>query len=61
MEPHRAGAARDRRRRPCGHGGRIDVQRHLAIAWGVLGVVSVLAGTLWTSVASGGVGLVLVG
>src|SRR5438093_1018795 len=39
----------------------IDVQRHLAIAWGVLGVVSVLAGTLWASVASGGVGLVLVG
>src|SRR5207248_1087201 len=32
----------------------IDVQRHLAIAWGVLGVVSVLAGTLWASVASGG-------
>jgi len=39
----------------------IDVQRHLVIAWGTLGVVSVLAGTLWTSVASGGLGLVLVG
>jgi branched-chain amino acid transport system permease protein len=39
----------------------IDVHRHLAIAWGVLAVVSVLAGTLWASVASGGVGLVLVG
>lgn len=39
----------------------IDVQRQMAIAWGTLGVVSVLAGTLWTSVASGGVGLVLVG
>ena len=39
----------------------IDVQHHLVIAWAALGVVSVLAGTLWTSVASGGVGLVLVG
>jgi len=39
----------------------IDVQRHLVIAWGTLGVVSVLAGTLWTSVVSGGLGLVLVG
>lgn len=39
----------------------IDVQHHLAIAWGTLGVLSVLAGTLWTSVASGGVGLVIVG
>jgi branched-chain amino acid transport system permease protein len=39
----------------------IDVQRHLVIAWGTLGVLSVLAGTLWTSVASGGLGLVLVG
>ncbi|HEY2994790.1 MAG TPA: branched-chain amino acid ABC transporter permease [Methylomirabilota bacterium] len=39
----------------------IDVQRHLVIAWGTLGVLSVVAGTLWTSVASGGLGLVLVG
>jgi len=39
----------------------IDVQHHLVIAWGTLGVLSVLAGTLWTSVASGGIGLVLVG
>ena len=39
----------------------IDVQRHLVIAWGTLGVLSVVAGTLWTSVASGGIGLVLVG
>src|SRR6267378_4230811 len=39
----------------------IDVQHHLFIAWGTLGVLSVLAGTLWTSMASGGVGLVLVG
>ena len=39
----------------------IDVQRHLVIAWGTLGVLSVVAGTLWTSVASGGLGLVIVG
>jgi branched-chain amino acid transport system permease protein len=39
----------------------IDVQHHLVIAWGALGVLSVLAGTLWTSVGSGGVGLVIVG
>jgi branched-chain amino acid transport system permease protein len=39
----------------------IDVQHHLVIAWGALGVLSVLAGTLWTSVAGGGVGLVIVG
>jgi branched-chain amino acid transport system permease protein len=39
----------------------IDVQRHLVIAWGTLGVLSVLAGVLWTSIGSGGSGLVLVG
>jgi branched-chain amino acid transport system permease protein len=39
----------------------IDVQHHLGIAWGTLGVLSVVAGTLWTSMASGGLGLVLVG
>ena len=39
----------------------IDVQRYLAIAWGMLGVLSVLAGTLWASVASSGLGLVVVG
>ena len=39
----------------------IDVQRHLALAWAALGILSVVAGTLWTSVGSGGVGLVLVG
>jgi len=42
-------------------GSGIDVQHHLVIAWGALGVLSVVAGTLWTSVASGGFGLVLVG
>jgi branched-chain amino acid transport system permease protein len=39
----------------------IDVQRHLALTWGVVGVLSVVAGTLWTLVAGGGFGLVLVG
>ena len=39
----------------------IDVERHLAIAWSTLGVLSVLAGTLWTAIASGGVGVALVG
>jgi branched-chain amino acid transport system permease protein len=39
----------------------IDLHLHLAIAWAVMGVVSVLAGTLWTLVGGGGFGVVLVG
>jgi branched-chain amino acid transport system permease protein len=39
----------------------IDVQRHFAIAWSLVGVLSVVAGTLWTLVASSGFGVVLVG
>jgi branched-chain amino acid transport system permease protein len=39
----------------------IDLHRHLAITWAVMSVVSVLAGTLWTLVAGGGLGVVLVG
>ena len=39
----------------------IDLHRHLGIAWAVTGVVSVLAGTLWTLVGAGGFGVVLVG
>jgi branched-chain amino acid transport system permease protein len=39
----------------------IDVHRHFAIAWGVVGVLAVLAGTLWTFVAAGGLGAVLLG
>lgn len=39
----------------------IDVQRHFAITWGLVGVLSVIAGTLWTSVAGSGFGLALVG
>lgn len=39
----------------------IDVQRHFAITWGLVGVLSVIAGTLWTFVAGSGFGLALVG
>jgi branched-chain amino acid transport system permease protein len=39
----------------------IDVHRHFAIAWAVVGVLAVLAGTLWTFVAAGGLGAVLLG
>jgi branched-chain amino acid transport system permease protein len=39
----------------------IDVHRHLAIAWGMVGVLAVVGGTLWTLVAGGGFGLVLLG
>jgi branched-chain amino acid transport system permease protein len=39
----------------------IDVQRHLAIAWGLVGVLAVIAGTLWTMVAGVGFGLALLG
>jgi branched-chain amino acid transport system permease protein len=39
----------------------IDVQRHLALTWALVGVLSVVAGTLWTFVAGSGFGLVLVG
>jgi branched-chain amino acid transport system permease protein len=39
----------------------IDVQHHVAIAWSLVGVLSVVGGTLWTFVASSGIGVVLVG
>lgn len=39
----------------------IDVQRHFAITWVLMGLLSVLAGTLWTVVSGGGFGVVLVG
>ena len=39
----------------------MDVQRHFSITWAMLGVISVVAGTLWTFAAGGGVGIVLVG
>src|SRR5215831_17945613 len=39
----------------------INLPRYFAITWALMGLVSVLAGTLWTVVAGGGFGLVLVG
>jgi branched-chain amino acid transport system permease protein len=39
----------------------IDPARYLAITWGLVGVIAVLAGTLWAAVAGGGVGLVTLG
>jgi branched-chain amino acid transport system permease protein len=39
----------------------IDVHHHFAITWVVVGVLAVIGGVLWTSVAAGGLGLVLVG
>ena len=42
-------------------GAGIDVQRLLTIAWAALGVVSVVTGVLWSSIGSGGAGLILVG
>lgn len=39
----------------------IDVHRHFAITWGLVGILSVIAGTLWTFVAGTGFGVVLIG
>src|SRR6266571_1048239 len=39
----------------------IDLHRHFAIAWGLVGVLSVLSGTLWTYVTGGGFGIELLG
>jgi branched-chain amino acid transport system permease protein len=39
----------------------IDVHRYFAVTWATVGVLSVLAGVLWTSVSGGGFGVVLVG
>ncbi len=39
----------------------IDIHRHFAITWAMVGAISVLAGTLWTSTAGAGFGVVLVG
>jgi len=38
----------------------IDVRRHFALTWSLVGVLSVIAGTLWTFVAGGGMGVALV-
>jgi branched-chain amino acid transport system permease protein len=39
----------------------IDIDRHFSITWALVGVLSVLAGTLWVSVSGGGFGVVLLG
>jgi branched-chain amino acid transport system permease protein len=39
----------------------IDVQQHFALVWAATGVISVIAGVLWTYVAGGGFGVALVG
>ena len=39
----------------------IDLERHFAIAWSVVGILSVVAGVLWAAVAGDGFGLVLLG
>ena len=39
----------------------IDTDRHLLFAWALTGVVAVIAGVLWVSVAGSGFGLALVG
>jgi branched-chain amino acid transport system permease protein len=39
----------------------IDVQAHFAIAWAMVGIIAVIAGGLWSFVAGGGFGMVLVG
>jgi branched-chain amino acid transport system permease protein len=39
----------------------IDLDRHFAMTWAMVAVLSVLAGTLWTVVSGGGFGMVLVG
>jgi branched-chain amino acid transport system permease protein len=39
----------------------IDIHRHFAITWALAGVLSVVAGTLWTVASGGGFGLQLLG
>lgn len=39
----------------------IDIHRYFAITWAMVGLLSVLAGTLWTSIGSGGFSVVLLG
>lgn len=39
----------------------IDLRRHFTLTWALMGVIAVLAGTLWTVVAGGAVGVVLLG
>src|SRR5574338_339243 len=39
----------------------VDVDRHFAIAWGLMAVIALLAGVLWTFVAGSGFGMALRG
>ena len=39
----------------------IDVRRHFSLVWAMVGVISVLAGVLWSIVSGGGPSLVLIG
>ena len=39
----------------------IDLHRYFGLTWAMMGVISVIAGTLWTVVAGGGFGMALVG
>jgi len=39
----------------------IDLHRHFAITWAMVGVLSVLAGTLWSFASGGGFGIELLG
>lgn len=39
----------------------IDIHRHFAVTWAMVGTLAVLAGTPWTVVAGGGFNLVLLG
>ena len=39
----------------------IDLNRHFAVTWAIMGALCVVGGTLWTFVSGGGLGLVLVG
>jgi branched-chain amino acid transport system permease protein len=39
----------------------IDLGHYFALTWAAVGVIAVLAGTLWTAVSGGGLGIVIVG
>ena len=39
----------------------IDVQAHVALTWALVGVLSVLSGTLWAVAVGGGFGVVIIG
>jgi branched-chain amino acid transport system permease protein len=42
-------------------GAGINVHRHFALVWAITGIISVVAGILWTFVAGGGFGVALIG